>query len=345
MAKVASLRELPEVKILEDITRETATRVIEHLSQYKGRPVALSIFSNGGDVHASNAIATYIANPANGLDVEARVYGNAFSGAMIIAASCKAAYISEGSFGLIHKAFAADENGEKVPDEQLSKDQRATLDAMNAAQIDLFTRKTGKTSDQVEKLMDQDKPLPARKAADFGLFDGIIPQAMALAAFKNQDMSEQKKTRTLKVSAGDALKAIASGVIEVPETEFTISEADKIKTLDEQIVALTKERDEIKAKSDGTEKEKAEALEAKTKSETELVAMTKERDEAKAVLAKLATMPLVAQVLSNGAEAVIPGAPVEQKKEDLSPRAQHAAQARSLWEERKNELWGQPAQA
>ena len=87
MAKIVSLDTLPEVRLLEDITRESAARLIEQLAYYKGTRVALSIFSNGGDVHGSQAVAAYISNPANQMQVEARIYGNAASGAMIIAAA------------------------------------------------------------------------------------------------------------------------------------------------------------------------------------------------------------------------------------------------------------------
>ena len=115
MSRPVVLDTLPEVRLLEDITRESAARLITELSAYKGTRVALSIFSNGGDVHGSQAVAAYIGNPANEMQVEARIYGNAASGAMIIAAACQKAYIASGAFALIHKAAAIGPDGKRIP--------------------------------------------------------------------------------------------------------------------------------------------------------------------------------------------------------------------------------------
>ena len=304
MSKPVVLDTLPEVRLLEDITRESAARLIEQLAQYKGVRVALSIFSNGGDVHGSQAVAAYISNPANEMQVEARIYGNAASGAMIIAAACQTAYISAGSFALIHKARAVGPDG-VIADADLPKEERAVLEAMNADQVELFKKRTGKTGAAIEKLMEQDRDMHAEEAAELGFFDGIIPQAMRLAAYKQiPAMAEDKpKTVAYKVTAGECLKAIASGEIHVPAEQ-----------VDEKITALEKELSDLKAAKEVSDKAKTDAeavtaaeVEAKTKLEGELKAA---KEAVAAYVAKVETLektPLKAQATPDGKEVVIPG--------------------------------------
>lgn len=331
MAKQVALDNLPEVRLLEDVTQESAQRLIEQLSAFKGKRVALSIFSDGGSAKGSNAVAKYIANPANDMHVEARVYGNAASGAMIIAAACEKAYIASGSFAMIHMAYAVGEDGKRTPDDQLSADDREALAAINADQVSLFSKRTGKTKAQVEKLLADGSDIVAEKAVEDGLFDGIIPQAARLAAFKSISMADEKKTRDIKVSASDALKAIASGVIPIPEDQFTISDAAKVTALDAQIAALTKERDDLKAAKEAAEAakiaadtEKATEVAAKAKVEDDLKAAQQAVGQYQAALEKLKKDPLVAQVMPDGTTVVIPGSDPQQKQAAvISDRESH----------------------
>lgn len=339
MSKPVVLDTLPEVRLLEDITRESAARLITELAAYKGTRVALSIFSNGGDVHGSQAVAAYISNPANEMQVEARIYGNAASGAMIIAAACQKAYIASGAFALIHKAAAVGPDGKRIPAEELPKEQVAVLEAMNAEQIALFQKRTGKTAASIEKLMEKDRDMPADEAVDLGFFDGIIPQALKLAAYKQiPAMAEEKKTITFKVSAGDALKAIASGEINVPSEQ-----------VDARITALEKELSDLKAAKEVSDKAKTDA-EAVTAAKVEELA-TKEaelkasKDAIAAYVAKVETLektPLKAQTLADGTQVVIPGGEEKDKTAPtVSKRAERAASAKASWEEAFNEKFKQ----
>ena len=320
MSKPVVLDTLPEVRLLEDITRESAARLIEQLAQYKGVRVALSIFSNGGDVHGSQAVAAYISNPANEMQVEARIYGNAASGAMIIAAACQTAYISAGSFALIHKARAVGPDG-VIADADLPKEERAVLEAMNADQVELFKKRTGKTGAAIEKLMEQDRDMHAEEAAELGFFDGIIPQAMRLAAYKQiPAMAEDKpKTVAYKVTAGECLKAIASGEIHVPAEQ-----------VDEKITALEKELSDLKAAKEVSDKAKTDAeavtaaeVEAKTKLEGELKAA---KEAVAAYVAKVETLektPLKAQATPDGKEVVVPGGDEDKNTVKLTSAESH----------------------
>lgn len=342
MAKVVALSNLPEVKILEDITRETAERVIQELSYFKGQPVALSIFSNGGDVHASQAIAGYITNPANQMQVEVRVYGNAASGAMIISAAAQKAYIDAGAFALVHKARAVDrETGKVVSEEDLSKEERDVLSAMNDSQVELFKKRTGMQAGTIEKLMDQDRDMSAEEAVEKGFFDGIIPQAVRLAAFKTMNstpMAEDKKTVTFKVSAADALKAIASGEIHVSADQVQTADAETVAALEKEKTDLQAKLTEVEAKLKLAEDGKIEAeaskdveAKAKTEMENELKAAKEAVGKYQAAIEDLKKNPLKAQTLPDGTQVVIPGGEKEESAYKATPDEQRSSAAMAAY--------------
>ena len=348
MAKVVNLDTLPEVRLLEDITRESAARLIDELAQYKGQRVALSIFSNGGDVHGSQAVAAYIGNKANEMQVEARIYGNAASGAMIIAAACQKAYIAAGAFALIHKAAAVGPDGVRIPKEELPKEEVAVLEAMNADQIALFQKRTGKTAASIEKLMDQDRDMPAEEATELGFFDGIIPQALRLAAYKSIPMAEDKKTIAFKATAGDIAKAVISGTFEVPveqvAAQATAAEAAKVAELQTAIDAKAKELEDLKAEKVALETAKTtaeasakEAVDAKAVVDTELVATKAEVAKYVAVIEALKKTPLVAQTLPDGTQVVIPDGAADPKQEQKSKRDLELEASANAWEEAKKQ--------
>lgn len=331
-----------ELVITEPITQWTAERIISQLSAYKGEKVTLSIFSGGGDAFAGFAIYDYITAAENALDVEARVYGMAASAAMIIAAGCSPRLIGESSMAMIHNAFSM----EAEPDEKT----QAVLDSMNERQLEIFSKLTGKRKDSVKKLMDEDRFMDADEAVSLGLFTGTIAQAKLAALLTNKPMSE-KQTRSFKVSAADALKAIASGAIEVPESEIASADADKVKALDEQIANITKERDELKAAKEAAETakaaaeaEKATAEAAKVDAEAKVTAATELAGKYQAALDALKKNPLVAQVMPDGTQIVVPGAPTPPPTGPaLSERDKYVQEAANYFQEAKARMWGKKA--
>lgn len=328
-----------ELLITEPITEVTAQRIISQLSVLKGQSVTITLFSGGGDLVAAYAIYDYLTDAQNALDSEVRVYGNAASAAMVIAAGAKRRYIGESSMMLIHNGFLA----EGEPDDKL----KVVIDGMNDRQVEIFSAITGKRKDRIAKLMSENRFIMPDEAVELGFFDGTIAQAKLAALLTNKTMSEQKQVRTFKVSAADALKAIASGTIEVPEAEIASAEADKVKALDEQIANLTKERDELKAAKDAAETAKAEAeakvteVTATVTASADLAAKFKaEVDTLKAEVEALKKTPLRAQTLPDGTQVVTPGsnAPVKPGPV-LTKKDEHIAEANALFEEAKARIW------
>lgn len=350
MAKAIVLDTLPAIQLLEDVTQESAQSLIKQLSAYRGQLVALDIFSDGGSVKGANAVAKYIANPANDLHVEARVYGNASSGAMIICSACEKAYIASGSFAMIHMAYALDHEGRRVPEDKLSDEDKTALAAINEDQIQLFSKRTGKTRSAIEKILNEGSDMIAQQAVEAGLFDGIIPQAVKLAAFKQITMSETKKTVTFKVSASDALKAIASGTIEVPAEQVATADAEKVTALEAEKTELTAKLADIEAKlaevetaKATAETEKASEVTAKAAIETELVAAKEAVGKYQAALESLKKNPLVATVMPDGTSVVIPGS--EPKTNDYVPTPAEKRSNDAMEAYRKAKQNIQPAKA
>ena len=329
MAKAAVLQELPEVRILGEITALSAQLCIDELSAYRGQTVAISIFSDGGNVFGGNAVAAYISNPANGITAEARVYGNASSAAMIIAAACARAYISSGAFALVHKARAFDSDGVAIADGDLDKEQRNILDAINAEQVRLFARRTGMTPSAVGKLMEQDRLMPSDEAVDKGFFDGIIELGARIAAYsKINSMSENKQVRSFKVKVArtiDNIGAIATGgevTVEIPEAEIDANGAQRITELDASIAALTKERDELKAAKEEAERINAEATAAKEALDTEVKAAREEAAKFKAEVETLRKTPIKAVTPPAGTAVVVPGNEEQKETRNMSAEEQ-----------------------
>lgn len=347
MAKaIAPLDTLPSVKLLENITRESAARVIQELSAFKGSRVALEIFSNGGDVHGSQAVAAYISNPANELQVEVRVYGNAASGAMIIAAAAQKAYIDSGAFALVHQARAVDrETGEIVPMADLPKEEAAVLEAMNAEQVRLFRKRTGMTEGAIQKLMEQDRDMTAAEAVEKGFFDGFIPQASRLAAFKNINetkMAEDKKTVTFKVERAELAKAVVTGEVHIPAEQVASAEKETIAERDARISALEKELSELKAAKEAdaakvaeAEAKATDAAKAKELADTEVVAAKAETAKYVAAIEELKKNPLVAQTLADGTQVVVPGSANAPSNSNKSARELELEASANAWAEAK----------
>ena len=320
-----------ELVMTEPISQWTAERLIADLSRLKGEHVTLSIFSGGGDAFAGFAIHDYITDASNGLKVEARVYGMAASAAMIIAAACSPRLIGESSMGMVHNAFSMSED--------VSEKDQAVLDNMNERQVEIFRKVTGMTAGKLTKLMEEDRFMDADEAVALGFFTGKIEQAKLAALLTNKTMSKPD-TRTFKVSAGEALKAIASGTIEVPASEVEGAEAATIDALNAKIAELegklsANDTAIAEATAKVAEIETAKAAEAKAKEtvEAELVATKEVVGKYVATIEALKKNPLVAQVLPDGTSVVIPGAPPEAPKAEKTKGEERQERVLSGWAE------------
>lgn len=160
------------------------------LAELADKEVTLRINSPGGDVFDGRAIATAIAQHGN---VTAYIDGLAASAATYVAIAAKSVVMAEGSFFMIHEAWTF-AYGNK---HDLSE-TAALLDKIDGSIVNDYTKKTGKSVEEVAAWMKAETWFNAQEALDNGFVDSIGDAPAAnnhwnLSAYKNAPKIEQKK--------------------------------------------------------------------------------------------------------------------------------------------------------
>lgn len=138
----------------------------DFLSESGGDDVIITINSGGGDLYSG--VNMHDTLKAYSGDVEIHICGLAASAASIIAMAGRC-LMSPGSNIMIHNAACTDcsnKNG-KV---KIAKDLAVTDRGIAA----VYEAKSGKSSDEILKLMDRETWLDAKNALEMGLIDGIL---------------------------------------------------------------------------------------------------------------------------------------------------------------------------
>lgn len=327
IARVYAHEGTTELVLAEDITRATAERLLQQLSVFKGQPIVLSIFSQGGDAMASFAIHDYIRDEKNGMDVEVRVYGIAASGAMIVAAAGRKALIGQGSFANIHNAFAVGGDA--------TEDEKRTIEAMNERQVAIFSARTGKNKGSITKLMNEDRLLSADEAVEVGLFDATIAEAKVAAMLKGTTMQEGTK---IKISTKAAFAAMMDGAVTLTEEQVKEVRAQEQTTLQAKVEQMEKELAEAKA-----------ALEAGTTKEAEgekaIAEARKEVDGLKAQIKTMQDEALKGAVKPSGGAVQDPVAQNEDPTKNMTRREREAASGMKAYREAVEQYLKPRAQA
>lgn len=145
----------------------TSPRMLkDFLMTANGEDVVITINSGGGDLYSG--VNMHDTLKAYNGDVEIHICGLAASAASIIAMAGKC-LMSPGSNMMIHNAACTDcsnKNG-KV---KIAKDLAVTDRGIAA----VYEAKSGKSADEVLKLMDKETWLDAKSALEMGLIDGIL---------------------------------------------------------------------------------------------------------------------------------------------------------------------------
>lgn len=219
-----------------DITQDTATGLLSAFDFFRGTPITLSVYSGGGDVFAAIGIRNRMAE----LDVTARVYGIAASGAAFLLTGAKRVEMTPFSSIMIHSAYKVDALGNRVYDED--------TEAIDEMQVEMFAGKTGKRKDTVRKWVSkEDTFFGTDEAIEAGLADAIYqPERMAASLTNYQPMEdvmkeaapeapevapEQPKDATEAQATSEATAQAAEAVTEPEETvevEIPVTAADAI---------------------------------------------------------------------------------------------------------------------
>ena len=139
----------------------------EQLAEHKGKNITVWINSYGGDVFAASQIYTALKEHKGKVTV--KVDGVAISAASVVAMSGDEIFMSPTSIMMVHNPWGGF-RGE-------AKDMRhaaEVLDEVKETIVNAYQLKTGKTRDDISKMMDEETWMSPKKAISEGFIDGIL---------------------------------------------------------------------------------------------------------------------------------------------------------------------------
>lgn len=147
----------------------TAKSFADDLKSFGGKDVTLRINSGGGDVFAAVAISNVIKSYKG--KVKCSIDGLAASAATIITCACDSVSIAKNALFMVHNPAVAlfgffDEK-------EISKVQNS-LNAVKSSIVTTYTDKTGKTADEISKLLDAETWYTADEAKENNFVDEIV---------------------------------------------------------------------------------------------------------------------------------------------------------------------------
>lgn len=231
----------------------TAKDFIDQVKATGAKKLIVRINSPGGSVFDGLAIYNYLATLA---DVTTIVEGVAASMASVIALAGKTRRIAENSFFMVHSPWSAVAG--------TADDMRETadlLDKLAASLAGIYSKRTGKTEEEVKKWMETDTWFSGTEALDAGLATEVTDSVQAVASirpsFKNvpaalsANINKPQKPRMNKI-----MEALAKAGLVTAADLAEDAAADQFVA---NIAKLTKERDDAVAAKNTAETSLAEA--------------------------------------------------------------------------------------
>ena len=162
----------------------TAADFAAQLNAITAQTIHLRINSPGGDVFAGRAMATALQqHPAN---VIAHIDGLAASSASWVALACDEVEIANGAFFMIHNSWTL-----AMGDKTAMLDTAALLEKIDNTFVADYSKRTGKTADEIRAWMDAETWFEAADAVANGFADRIAAEkqkannAWDLSAYAN----------------------------------------------------------------------------------------------------------------------------------------------------------------
>lgn len=140
--------------------------VRQTLAEANGEAVVVEINSGGGDIFAASEIYTLLKGYAG--SVEVQILGVAASAASVIAQAGHSKISPTGLF-MIHNV-----SGSAYGDYRDMAHQKEVLETANRSVAAAYTEKTGKTTEELQQIMDHETWLDARKAVEYGFVDEVM---------------------------------------------------------------------------------------------------------------------------------------------------------------------------
>lgn len=192
-------------------TGVTAKRIGAALRNIGARDVTVNVNSPGGDFFEGMAIYNLLRE--HKAKVTIRVLGVAASAASVIAMAGDEILMGDGSFLMIHNAWAV-----AVGNRHDMTDTAAVLAPFDAAMAALYAHRTGISEAEAAMLMDRETWIGAQQAVDDGFATGLLPSseitrtAQASGARKPMALIEASMAKAgySRTARRDAFKALFS---------------------------------------------------------------------------------------------------------------------------------------
>jgi len=180
-------------EIDETKAEETITALLNLEAQPETSPVGIRIFSSGGSLTAVMAICDVIRSMQR--PVVTVALGEALSGAALILSSGDIRYISEHSIIMLHQPNIVFENWSSS-----FEDLRQLTEALNKVEDQIYlllAENTGKTKEQIKKMLEKEMWFTPEEAIEFGLADELLKEG-ELRIKKKPALLEEKKEKEEK---------------------------------------------------------------------------------------------------------------------------------------------------
>jgi len=188
--------------------------------------------SNGGN--PLEAFAIHDAIKALPVKVVVRIMGMAASAATIIAAAADEVEISENSRYLVHNASTF-EQGSK----EKFADAFKELSAIDEQMVKIYQKRTGKSRDELETLMKEDRTMSADEALNWGFVSKIIKnnQSKIKAMAEKTKPTELEELQAENAELKSKLEALMAKLKSYDEEKETAKKAEVEATIEAAITA------------------------------------------------------------------------------------------------------------
>ena len=159
--------------------------VMQALDGLKAKTLHIHLNSYGGDAGVSNTIHNKLRELSrDGTHLTCTVDGVAMSGGSLIMCACDTVRVNPASLIMIHKCWST-VVGAYNADEL--RDLARTQDAWDAAQIEIYQRKTGLSKTVLDHMMSDTTYMTGREAVEKGFADELLEDAKAPAIAASAD--------------------------------------------------------------------------------------------------------------------------------------------------------------
>src|SRR5215217_4539982 len=209
----------------------------DELKEHSG-DITVSLNSGGGDVFAG--VAMYNALRKHDGNVTIRVDGLAASIASIIAMAGDKIIMSPGSMMMIHKPWTF-----AMGDSTEMEKVKGVLDSIEQSMLPIYTARTGKTTEDIQEMLESETWMTAQEAVELGFADEFIEAKEGISisdSIKNlvhgkfaysMSVTEKSMTGLLEKVKAEKVKDEDVSTITPPSTDEVVEPTEPAESTDE----------------------------------------------------------------------------------------------------------------